>query len=210
MQIKICGIKTPELAKQAVQAGAHYIGIMQHPESKRAVDLPTTIAIAEATKAVGAVPVAVFVDADHPEIEAFCEKTGIDMVQLHGVVARQQNRYLPDSIRRIYAVAVNPLGQLDDASLVGVDFLKKERDFLLFDVLKGGSGESFDWDFFQNPFDVPYFLAGGLHSKNIVDAVNACHPDGVDVSSGVEDEQGDKQIDLIKAFIAAIPNEEMS
>lgn len=48
-----------------------------------------------------------------------------------------------------------------------------------------GSGEAFDWA----PLAAicrPYFLAGGLGPETVTAALNALHPYGVDVSSGIE------------------------
>ena len=47
----------------------------------------------------------------------------------------------------------------------------------------------------------PYFLAGGLNRKNILQAIEALHPWAVDVSSGVETEgkkDKDKMIEIVQ------------
>ncbi len=62
-------------------------------------------------------------------------------------------------------------------------------DYLLFDTYRkdqyGGSGESFDWSMIPKA-SRPCFLAGGIHSGNVEQALRQCLPYCVDVSSGVE------------------------
>lgn len=48
-----------------------------------------------------------------------------------------------------------------------------------------GSGEAFDWALLA-AIRRPYFLAGGLGPETVTAALNALHPYGVDVSSGIE------------------------
>ena len=68
----------------------------------------------------------------------------------------------------------------------------------------GGSGKTFDWSIIPK-ISKPFFLAGGLNSENISNAIDVCNPYAVDVSSSVED--GDyKSYDKIKEFISIVKN----
>ncbi|MDY7082863.1 MAG: phosphoribosylanthranilate isomerase, partial [Halobacteria archaeon] len=69
----------------------------------------------------------------------------------------------------------------------------------------GGTGETHDWDKSAEvvrEVDVPIVLAGGLESENVGEAVEAVEPYGVDVASGVEDEDREgKDEMLVNEFV---------
>ena len=79
-------------------------------------------------------------------------------------------------------------------------------DYLLFDTLaaaRGGTGKAFYWALLQGYRGLPYFLAGGLHSENVLDALAVLSPYCVDVSSGVETE-GVKDSAKIEEFVRIV------
>lgn len=65
-----------------------------------------------------------------------------------------------------------------------------------------GSGEVFDWALLA-AIRRPYFLAGGLGPETVTAALNALHPYGVDVSSGIETDHK-KDAAKMAAFVAAV------
>ncbi len=198
MYIKICGIKTVAIAEAAAQAGAHFIGLVFVQSSRRLVDVTMARMIAQRVKQLGAEPVAVFTEASADEMQAICQETGIRVVQLHGDVARAQHSLLPNAWQRIYVYTVNNVIPARTTSL-----LDPKRDFLLFDSPQPGSGKTFPW--VRHPLmdaGIPWFLSGGLNVTNVQQGIIQLSPNGVDVSSGVEDETGEKSISLIQEFIA--------
>ena len=68
----------------------------------------------------------------------------------------------------------------------------------------GGSGRRFDWSAMPAGLTRPYLLSGGLSPANVHDAVSATMPWGVDVSSGIEAAPGQKDGDLMRAFVTEV------
>ena len=65
-----------------------------------------------------------------------------------------------------------------------------------------GSGNKFDWNILKG-FKRDYFLAGGLDSESVGEAIRLLEPFAVDVSSGVETD-GIKDEKKIAEFIKAV------
>lgn len=201
--IKICGIRSVFIAQAAVRAGADFIGLVFHPGSKRFVDLELARDIVGATREVNGVPVAVFVDHSAKQMQEFCQATDIEMVQLHGDSARSEQHLLPDHYQRIYVCPVSENGPLAPV-LQGLLSCDVQRDYVLFDHLCAGSGQTFAWDKLNycGPFRTG--IAGGLNQANVNKAMQSLQPKLVDVSSGVEGVNGEKDIVLIKEFIEQV------
>ena len=200
--IKICGIRDPNMATQAVMAGANFIGIIFHPASPRYVNLDQAMMIAHATIQAGAIPVAIFVNHTAIEMRCICETTKIKTVQLHGVIARKHHHLLPDEYQRIYVQTVSTTGELQTTD--ALQYLDPHRDLVLIDHIDSGQGKTINWRTFQYHLRFRWLLAGGLTPANVMTAIIILQPDGVDVSSGVESTTGNKDILLIQQFITSI------
>ncbi|CAL7964273.1 N-(5'-phosphoribosyl)anthranilate isomerase [Gammaproteobacteria bacterium] len=200
--IKLCGIKTKAVALAAAKMGADFIGIVFHPSSKRFVSPPQAKIINAAAERGGAKGVGIFVDHSASAILSMCKLTGIKIVQLHGVIAKQESYKLPQNIKRIYVVNVDSSGMILDAcDRKNIECLDPKRDFLLFDGVEAGSGKSFNLNHFKCVHNFSFFLAGGLSVNNVARAIGMVRPNGVDVSSGIEKDFGKKDLKLIKQFI---------
>jgi phosphoribosylanthranilate isomerase len=77
-------------------------------------------------------------------------------------------------------------------------------DYLLLDNGKG-TGKTFDWTLIQENIEKPFFLAGGLNSDNVINAIKTINPFAVDVSSGTETNEV-KDEEKIKKFINNVRN----
>ena len=80
-------------------------------------------------------------------------------------------------------------------------------DYALFDRSKdgvGGTGEILDWSGLPKS-DKPFFLAGGLTSENVEEAIQLTNPYAVDVISGIETD-GVKDLAKMQKFIERVRN----
>ena len=93
---------------------------------------------------------------------------------------------------------------------LSVDLLQYEKSFydaeaLLLDApheyLKGGTGQTFDWNLIPLSLSKPIVLAGGLTVDNVKEAIKKVKPYAVDVSGGVEESKGIKNSLKIQEFI---------
>jgi phosphoribosylanthranilate isomerase len=208
LDIKICGLKTPEAIAAAIAGGATHVGFIFFAKSPRYVDPVEAGRLREtvrgATKAV-----AVTVDADDAFLERIVADMQPDMLQLHGKetperVAELKERYgLP--VMKAFSVS-------SAADLEKIGPYAGIADRFLFDAkppvgseLPGGNGVSFDWTLLRGlPADIDYLLSGGLNAGNVTEAIRLANPPGLDVSSGVESAPGVKDARLIEQFFAAV------
>jgi phosphoribosylanthranilate isomerase len=74
----------------------------------------------------------------------------------------------------------------------------------LYEGARSGAGQTVDWDRAAGVArQGQMILAGGINIGNVAEAIASVRPHGVDVSSGVESAPGQKDPDMIRAFISA-------
>ena len=204
--IKICGIQTPTIASLAALAGADYIGIIFHPTSKRYVTPELAKDIATAARENGTTPVGVFVNHTAEEMDEICKTANLEVIQLHGEIAKKEHHLLLANYQRFYVLSVSLNGELQEDKEGGLRYCDTARDSVLVDNAQAGSGKPFDWNKFH--YDQPFKmgLAGGLNPDNVAEAIKTLNPEMVDVSSGVENQSGQKDILLIRQFIKSVHN----
>ena len=201
-KIKICGITNLNDALNAVGLGADAIGFVFYPGSKRYVEPVKAKEIADSlppfVKKVG-----VFSNEDAGVVREISGIVNLDLLQIHG----DETPGYCDSLGSPYIKAFR---LKDENTLSEVN--QYNTNYILFDTYSadeyGGTGRAFDWDILKNhPFENKYvILSGGLNPGNIKEAVNLLQPYAVDVSSGVEESPGKKDIEKIKKFIEAVRN----
>ena len=207
--VKICGTTNLEDALAAAQAGADLLGFILHPKSPRYV-APEMIAeiVAGVRAAIPTPPrcVGVFVNTPPDEVLAVLAQTGLDLAQLHGDEPAAALRALQGRGFK----AVRPTGLEDALALVREYTWLGAGPDLLIDAYAphayGGTGQRADWMAAAAVAQrVPHLLlAGGLTPENVVAAVEAVKPWGVDVASGVEASPGRKDHAKVRAFIASV------
>lgn len=195
MLIKICGITRTEDALAAARLGVNALGFVLWPGSPRAVSLEAVRSIL-AVVAPLVTPVGIFVD---PTAQAAAEAyaAGIQVAQVHG-----QPPVLPQGMRLIRAASLAGDGdRLRPEVPEPVTVLLDAHD----PVRHGGTGQAIDWTRARTiAARRPVILAGGLTPANVGEAIDAVRPVGVDVSSGVEQSPGVKDLQKLAAFVAAV------
>jgi len=200
VKVKICGITNMDDALGVCEAGADALGFIFYKKSPRFIE------VKEAREIVGNLPpfvttVGVFADEAMDVIKGVVKDVGVDMVQLHGKESPEFCNELMGSLdkRIIKAFRI-------DGSGYDFGFHEYHVSAYLLDTYQegtpGGTGETFDWSLVtQFKRYGRIILAGGLNPDNIQEAIRVVNPWGVDVSSGVEERPGRKDLNKVKAFI---------
>ncbi|MBA3946917.1 MAG: phosphoribosylanthranilate isomerase [Herpetosiphonaceae bacterium] len=203
--VKICGVRTPEAALVAAEAGADFIGLIFAP-SQRQVTAERAQAIVRALRshAQGAhvAVVGVFVDEQPAEIAILADTVGLDWVQLSGEEPPAMADKLPVPVLKAvrFDGGANEMAWL--APTITCDLTPLVVDAHVAGSW-GGAGVVADWQRAAALAEThPILLAGGLNPENVGVAIQAVQPWGVDVSSGVES-AGVQDHAKIRAFVRA-------
>ncbi|MDQ0222269.1 phosphoribosylanthranilate isomerase [Streptococcus moroccensis] len=185
-KVKICGVKTPEAVKAAVQSGADFVGFVFAKRKRQ-------ISLMEAHRLAHWVPayvrkVGVFVSPSLEELQEAIKTVPLDMVQIHGDFDNHLGTELPVPVIRAVQMTEDTCE------------IETGLEYVLLDAPVAGSGQTFDWSKLDNVnLESPFFMAGGLTIDNVKEAIQRFKPFAVDVSSGVET-NGVKDIQKIKQF----------
>jgi phosphoribosylanthranilate isomerase len=198
VQVKICGIRSLEMAQFCVDEGVDYIGINISPKSKRSVSLSKSIEIITKIQNYNFQIQTVLLAFENKPSDI---QEVITNSQPHYLQYVTRDQTISSEIWESFQIPLLPqIGvhqkitdlDLPTTKLVILDsFHPKEG---------GGTGKSFPWDYVTN-VKRHFFLAGGLEPENVSHAVRKIHPFGVDVASGVESSPGEKDKSLIRKFI---------
>jgi phosphoribosylanthranilate isomerase len=192
MKVKICGVTTKTALETAIEAGADFVGFVFFEKSKR------NISVEKAKELARIVPktvkkVGVFVDENIENLLKIANEIPLDIVQLHGNENWRYCEKIPFEIIKVIKI-------------IDGKFSQNPNDFpdttLMFDAKVSGGGEKFDWyaQDFSKIKGRKFFIAGGLNSENVKEAIEYFSPFAVDVSSGVET-NGQKDNDKIRNFL---------
>ncbi len=202
VQVKVCGLTTPEDAQRVAETGVDALGLVFWPRSPRAVDLSS------ARRIVAGLPpfvlrVGVFVDASLDELRRSADEVGLDVLQLHGQEA-------PELFDRLPRRGIKALSAGSDFDVERACAFEGHAQAVLLDaqsaVAPGGTGMRCDWDVARRVRARVgrLVLAGGLTPENVAAAIATVQPDAVDVSSAVEHAPGRKDLARVRAFVAAV------
>lgn len=195
--VKICGLKTKEHVRAAIEAKTDFIGFVFAPSKRQ-------ISVEKAKSLAALIPptikkVGVVVNESNERLHQLFTEVGLDYIQYHGDES-------PTFIKEVGLPAIKAFSVTESFDWNQLDHYSV--DYYLLDapgtVHRGGSGKTFKWEILQNsPISKEkIILAGGLNAENVIEAIEIALPFAVDVSSGVE-KNGIKNNTLIQQFIEA-------
>lgn len=204
-RIKICGIMNSTELSQAVLAGADGVGFIVEIDQSR-----HRLSAREAADLIKLVPlftksVAVIAPEDVERAVELAEKTGADVLQVHGSLSAEDMAELKGRVPQKLVATVASDCELDE-----IGDYAASADAVLLDTLcngtLGGTGTVHDWNSsaaLVKSLKVPVILAGGLNPGNVAAAIKKVGPYAVDASSGLET-AGKKDPQKIFSFVREV------
>jgi phosphoribosylanthranilate isomerase len=189
MWVKICGLTSPEALSAALAAGADAAGFVFAP-SVRALEPSSAERLAAPAR-------------------GRCEVIAVTLHPSQALVDQIVREFRPDTLQ-------SDLEDFDQLRLPetlarlpvlrsGAAWCGRPPRRLLFEGTRSGQGLTADWEHAARlARESHLILAGGLSSTNVVAAIEAVRPFGVDVSSAVESAPGRKSPEKIHEFIRAV------
>jgi phosphoribosylanthranilate isomerase len=203
--VKLCGLTEAEVCRAVPDGGAagFVIGVEASPRNvtpERAAEL-----VAEVPN--GAEVWAVVANPSAELIHSLFDSVGVDRVQVYGPI--------PDGLEFLevhHLVPSLPVGPAESGlpapPVPPAESFPRIHLDAAGDPLPGGSGTRPDWAICAGLIESnpgrKFVLAGALTAANVAEALAAVRPWGVDVSAGVEDAPGHKDVAKIRAFLQAV------
>jgi phosphoribosylanthranilate isomerase len=202
IRLKICGLRTLENIRDVLRYEPDFTGFIFYAQSPRFVKGPYQW-IGKLDTGPSVRKVGVFVNDTIENMLKITKEADIEVVQLHGQESRETCMALKQ--KGLHVIKVFSVG--DHFSFEEMRDFPGAVDFFMFDTCGkylGGNGIPFDWSLLENyPYQVPFFLSGGIGLDNIGHVKFLNHPMlyAVDVNSRLESGPGIKDIGLLGKFI---------
>lgn len=211
VRVQIAGVSSLDEALECERAGADAVGFtvrLPHgPHDDLTEDKARTI-VAAMPPFISTVAIT-YVDNAREAVE-LCRFLGVSTLQLHGDFPTREIPLVRAGLPHLRIIrALNVTG---GDSIARAREVERRVDALILDTFdpvtgqRGATGKTHDWSISREIASrarVPVILAGGLNAANVAAAIEAVGPWGVDVHTGVEDEDGRRNLVKIREFIAA-------
>ena len=201
-KIKICGVSDIDILKQLINFNLDYVGFIFYSKSPRFVDESFLEKIQD-IDFKDTRPVCVYVNTDEDFIYKTSSFFNNPILQFHG--DEDQNfceTFGLDYWKAIRIKDENDIEKISQYNSASAILLENHKDGTY-----GGTGDSFNWELLKdidNDFQ-NFVLSGGINSENVDNALKTnswC----LDLNSGVESQEGIKDILLIKDILKTIRN----
>jgi len=199
-KIKICGISNIKILKTLISLDIDFIGFIFYSKSPRFVDNKFLQSIQD-IDFKNSRPVCVYVNPDEDYVYETSSYFDNPILQFHG---EEENNFC-ESFGLDYWKAIRVKNKED---LNSISLYTSAQAILLENHKEGsygGTGESFNWTILKDieNDDQNFVLSGGINSKNVDNALKTnswC----LDLNSGVESQEGIKNIELVKDILKTI------
>ena len=206
VRVKICGNRSSEDFRLAVEAGADAVGFIVGTRYQTEDSLEPSVAqdyVKCTSPFVKTVLVTHLVEAN--EILTLHATVGASIIQLHDEVNPREIQIIRKEHPTIPLIKAIPV--INESAIELARAYAPYVHALLLDSRTadriGGTGVIHDWTISRRivaAVSKPVILAGGLTPSNVEEAIKTVQPYGVDVNSGVENAEGNKESTKLRKF----------
>ena len=195
MIFKICGLKEKDSVLCCEANNVSFFGLIFYEKSPRNISFKNAEELVNFSTKLRISPVGVFVNHKINDLKDIITSLNLKYIQLHG---DEDQNYI-NEIKKSFDIKIikkfSIKGRKDLIKLNDIN----NTDYLLFDYkpnedeLPGGNSKSFDWSLLKDvEIKLPWFVSGGINESNIKNIKKTINPNGIDLSSGVEEFLGKK------------------
>ncbi len=207
MIFKICGLREKDSILCCEANNVDFFGLIFYEKSPRNINFKDAKELIDIAQNLRINPVGVFVNHDINDLKKRISFLNLQYVQLHG----DENQTYINEIKNSFNLKIIKKFSIEsEKDLIRLNNIEN-IDFCLFDYkpnikeLPGGNSKSFDWNILRGiNIKIPWFVSGGINESNIKNIQKTINPNGIDLSSGVEEELGKKSNkkinNLLKVF----------
>ena len=205
IKIKICGQTNPAIIEHCLNIGVDQQGLIFYEKSPRNLEYGTLQIINQYFQSYKNKFVGVFVNPTLKEIEEKLNVFDFNTIQLHGNENQSTINKIYHHFKKDIYKSISPINFQNTTLKNVVKFLIEGEPSK--NDQPGGNNKTWDWNDFKNSQDLPFILSGGLNQDNLSQAINLTGANFVDINSGVEKIQGEKDLSLIDSLISSLKNE---
>ena len=195
MIFKICGLKNKESVICCEKNNVDLFGMIFYEKSPRNISFKQAENLVNLSSDLKIKPVGVFVNHNINDLKKIILSLDLKYIQLHG----DENQIYIDELKNEFAIKIIKKFSLKKKQDLNKINNFNNIDYLIFDYkpenneLPGGNSKTFDWNLLKDKtIELPWFISGGINETNIKKIQKLINPNGIDLSSGVEQSKGIK------------------
>ncbi|MFL2543816.1 MAG: phosphoribosylanthranilate isomerase [Alphaproteobacteria bacterium] len=195
MIFKICGLREKDSLICCEANKVDFFGLVFYEKSPRNINHNKAKQLVDLSKNLSIKPVGVFVNHKISDLKNIIRLLNLKYIQLHG----EENQSYINEIKKEFKLKIIKKISIKNQSDLNKINNIENIDYLLFDYkpksneLPGGNSKSFDWSLLKGvTIKLPWFVSGGINVSNIKNIQKTINPNGIDLSSGVEQSLGIK------------------